>query len=264
MLQLSFIDLPGLLQATSDAVTLDLRSQASYWQGHVPDARHVDATVFALPKTDPQSIQQYENRLRWLLSTLGIARDTEVRVYGDALDGAVARAAWALAFAGIERVGVLAGPLDGTPAAFTQAAPAVIARPLDWQPRHALLATADEIAASLPGSGAPLLDARELADYRGAAAPAARSGHIPGALHWDNRHELDSDGVLATPAALAERFGTLGLDRAAPVTVYCGSGPRASRTWLALQRAGYSHARVYQASWSEWRARADLPVEASA
>ncbi|WLE62895.1 hypothetical protein GIY62_21220 [Burkholderia plantarii] len=262
MTQLSFLDLPGLVQPQADAraVVLDVRSQDAYWQGHLPNARHADAALFALPRTDAAAVQQYEARLRWLLSTLGVDRDTEVLVHGAQFDGGVARAAWALAFAGIERVSVLTAPLAPDAVTLTPHAPAFAAVPFAWAPRRELLATADAIAAGLDGRAAPLLDARELDDYRGTRPAAARAGHIPGALHWDNRQELDANGALETPDTLAERFRALGITSDEPVIVYCGGGPRASRTWLALRRAGYARASVYQASWGEWGARADLPA----
>lgn len=269
MTQFSLIEPSALSQANAGIVALDLRSQDKYWQGHLPNARHADAALFALPKTDAASVQQYEARLRWLFSTFGMRADSQVLVYGDNFDGSVARAAWALAFAGVEHLSVLAGQLalaDDLP--LTREAPAFAAQPFAFEARRALLATADDIAATLGNAATKIVDSRELDDYlgekRGAKPGAPRAGHIPGALHWDNRQELNASGALETPEALAERFGALGLARDEAIVVYCGGGPRASRTWLALQRAGYSRASVYQSSWSEWSARADLPVEKSA
>lgn len=273
MTQLSLID-PSALSQASAGIALDLRSPDSYWQGHLPNARQVDAALFALPKTDAASVQQYEARLRWLFSTLGLNADAPMLVYGENFDGSVARAAWALAFAGVKRVSVLAGPLalaEGVP--LSREAPVFAAQSFALSPQRALLATADDIAATLGNAGTRIVDAREADDYRGTKAATKAgtnagtkpgAGHIPGALHWDNRQELNAAGTLETPDALAERFGALGLAKHEPIVVYCGGGPRASRTWLALQRAGYTRASVYQSSWGEWGARADLPVETSA
>ncbi|SDV46193.1 sulfurtransferase [Chitinasiproducens palmae] len=265
MTQISFSAAAALPNLPEDTIALDLRAPDAYWHAHLRGARHVDATLFALPKTDAASVQQFEARLRWLLSTLGVARDASVLVYGDTLDGTVARAAWALSFAGLDRVTVLNGAFAKVdPARLTDEAPAVTAIAARFEFRHEQLATSARIAADIGHGGAHLVDARDADAYHGTLPHPVRSGHIPGARHWDSRREVSGEGGIEDAETLIERFAALPIARDEPVIVYCGSGPRASRTWLALQRAGFTRASVYQGSWSEWSGLKDLPVEVSA
>ncbi|ABE36806.1 rhodanese-like domain protein [Paraburkholderia xenovorans LB400] len=252
-------DLPRLLQ---HAVILDVRSHDAYWQGHLKGALRVEPSLAALPKTDRASVQQYDSRLQWLLSTLGVQTGSTVLIYGETLDGGVARVAWALDYAGLARVTVFNGPFEALRGVELETiGPQTTAVNLTLNPRRHLLATASGLSANLADATTRVLDARELDDYRGTRANPARRGHIPGALHWDNRQEVSADGRIDTPTVLAARFGALGLEPGQPIATYCGSGPRASRTWLALRHAGYTNVSVYQASWGEWGASAELPVE---
>jgi thiosulfate/3-mercaptopyruvate sulfurtransferase len=86
-----------------------------------------------------------------------------------------------------------------------------------------------------------------------------KAGHIPGALSAPSSENLTPDGRFQPPAALAERFASVGVDAATPVAVYCGSGVTAAHEVAALAIAGIE-ARLYPGSWSQW-SNLDLPVE---
>ncbi|MGQ7154446.1 rhodanese-like domain-containing protein, partial [Escherichia coli] len=87
-----------------------------------------------------------------------------------------------------------------------------------------------------------------------------RRGHIPGALNvpWT---ELVREGELKTTDELDAIFFGRGVSYDKPIIVSCGSGVTAAVVLLALATLDVPNVKLYDGAWSEWGARADLPVE---
>jgi thiosulfate/3-mercaptopyruvate sulfurtransferase len=110
----------------------------------------------------------------------------------------------------------------------------------------------DAAGAARLASAGVLLDSRAAERFRGDTEPVDPvAGHIPGALNRDSRDNVEHDGRFKRPGALRDRFTELGIDDAAEVGAYCGSGVSAAHQVLALKLAGY-RAALYAGSWSEW------------
>jgi len=247
-------------------VVLDARPVAEYWSGHIPGARHIEPSLFAITRSDAPALARLQAVLAWTLSALGISADSRVVVAGAQNEVNAARVAWALAYAGVGRISLLDGGVGAWTGELETVAPAVSATAYTVVPQSAYLATADEVLAATADKTSPdvrLIDARSREEFAGLRSNAGRTGRVPGARFWDTNLELAADGRFAAAAALAPAVKDLvAADERA--IVYCGGGGRAARTFIALQLAGHTGAAVYPASWNEWGTSEQYPVDTAA
>jgi thiosulfate/3-mercaptopyruvate sulfurtransferase len=255
---------------------LDGRSgRAAYDAGHIPGAvfvdldtaltRHADAAAAGRhPLAEPADFAA-------AMGALGIGDDDTVIAYDDAGGVIAARLVWMLRVTGHEAA-LLDGGLDAWDGELATA-PAVRA-PATFTTREwpaAALATIDEVeavSAATAGAAGPsadaasspvLIDARPRERYLGEPDGVdPRAGHIPGALSVPCRENVDSSGRILPSGELRARFG---VDDAAEVISYCGSGVTACHNLLAMEQAGLGRGRLFPGSWSQWSRDPARPAE---
>ncbi|HRP46548.1 MAG TPA: sulfurtransferase [Trueperaceae bacterium] len=258
-------------QETSNLRLIDARYElsnpsygaAAYAAGTLPGAVYLGLEPHLAGKVQPQGgrhplpdMDEFVAKL----GALGIGDEHEVVVFDDAGVMYAARAWWLLRYAGKQQVRFLDGGLAAYLAAGGQLvaptarqAPAVFT--LDLQPDMAV--DVDDVAGAIGSADVQLIDARAPERYRGDTEPLdPKAGHIPGAA---NRFFMDNmtGGRFAAPDVLHEKLALAGGKD--EVVAYCGSGVSAAHLVLALELAGYSGAKLYVGSWSDWSSR-DLPV----
>ncbi|MCR5880378.1 3-mercaptopyruvate sulfurtransferase [Phenylobacterium sp. J367] len=238
----------------------------SYAAGHLPGAVFFDINGVCDPATDLPHMLPTPEAFAEMIGELGLRRDATIVVYDAHGIYSAPRVWWTLRTMGFPRVFVLDGGLpkwraEGRPVETTPSAPA--ASQLDAAFDAGLVRDLDAVRQLLERREAQVVDARPAARFRGEAAeprPGLRSGHMPGALNLPSDGVVRPDGTLKSADELRALFEDAQVDLARPIVTTCGSGVTASTLALALARLGREDVAVYDGSWSEWGARADVPV----
>jgi thiosulfate/3-mercaptopyruvate sulfurtransferase len=121
------------------------------------------------------------------------------------------------------------------------------------------------VAATLGKPGTVIIDVRPVDFYTGKKSDEARAGHIPGAINRPFTEDVvtSSDKVVTfkPTEALAAAYSRIIPSKNTEVIVHCRTGHQASQTFFVLNRLlGYSNVRWYDAGWTEWAARSELPI----
>ncbi len=254
----------------------------AYLRGHIPGARYLDLNgdlSAPVSKTSGRHPLPDPEALTALLKASGLGPDTQAVVYDESNGSFAARAWWLLRWIGHPKVAVLDGGMSawlragGTlesgepsrgaagqsaPRPGTAGAPGRSAARVD---RGAVIGT-EALIAALENPKTLLIDARAAERFAGAVEPIDPvAGHIPGAANHPFSANLRADGRFLPAEELQQRWRERLADSSpADVIVMCGSGVTACHNLLALERAGFTGAKLYAGSWSEWIRDPSRPI----
>lgn len=242
--------------------------RAEYDAGHVPGAVFVDWTRDIVDPADPVPVQIAQPQaFAATMRRLGIGDRTRVVAYDDYDHAFAGRLAWALRYYGHDDVRLLHGGWTRWIAEGRPVSAEIRERePADFtpRPRPALRRTADEVERGLGDTGVLLIDARAPEQYAGTVSPAARGGHIPGALNVHYARLVDpATGTFRPADELARVFAEAGVDVGRlprEVVVYCNGGVTCTVPLHALRLLGRDDVAVYDGSWNEWGNDARRPI----
>ncbi len=132
-----------------------------------------------------------------------------------------------------------------------------------WQDGHVVRHKGDMLA-NIASRAEQVIDARSAARFTGAEAdprPHIARGHIPGSCNVPYASLYNPDGSFKNKAEIRAIFDAVDIDFTRPIITSCGSGITACVLIFALHLIGKWDVALYDGSWSEWGADADMPTE---
>jgi thiosulfate/3-mercaptopyruvate sulfurtransferase len=260
------VDLRYYVQMASGGSFRGVSGKEAYHQGHIPGALFVDPVSGLSDPEDPLSILSAD-RFEVLMGRLGIGNGSTVVVYDDSGGTWAARLWWALRYYGHDAAKVLNGGLTKWTAErrpLETLTPTFLAATFRARKRLALTATCDEVRQAIDRRDVCIVDALPEVFYSGKARLYAthRAGHIPTALNVPATANVDHvTQTLLTADELARLWRNAGLKPDQRVITYCGAGVYGAYDLFVLYVLGHEKVSLYDASWMEWGANPEMPVE---
>ncbi len=253
----------------NDAVlVLDLRGDEAYAAGHIPGAiqlasnkafqKEIDGVAGLIPPAD---------EVATALASVGATPGTTIVLYDQRGSVRSSRGLWVLSVYGHEDVRLLDGdfPLWESEGRTTStAAPTVAAAEYEFgsEPNNDIIASWDDIIASIDDPSVLVCDARSAEEYAGRDVRADRGGHIPESVNVDWVRSIGEDGRFLPANQLSELYDGEGVEANGTIYTLCQTAVRATHSWFVLSDLlGYPDVKVYDGSWTEYGNRADSPIE---
>ena len=246
---------------------LDVRPKSTdYTTAHLPGALYLNlenlrATIGGIPA---MVVSAPEIALQ--LGRLGIGNGDTVVLYSDNLRD-VTLISMALARVGHQSYAILHGGIkkwtaEKRPLASDLPRPQTVEY-VPIQGADTFTVDVDGVKQTLGDGKTMILDVRPADYYSGKKSDEARPGHIPGAVNREFSLDLvPGQELWQATDRLKDAYAKLGITPDRPVIVHCRTGYQASQTYFLLTHLlGFTNVRWFDASWSAWAARPDLPAE---
>ena len=247
---------------------IEVRAQAQYNSGHIPGSVCVSHDNFRGVVGGVSSMLQPPELLAWHMSLMGIRPTDRVILVPDDKPHDATLVAMAFARLGHTRFGILNG---GFPRWIHEKRPVTTELPQVEKSQYPVpspdvfTVTHKEIMEVLKAADHVILDVRPTEYYTGEKVDEARGGHIPGAKSRPYTEDLFKHGkvtLLKPLEELANAYTSLVPNKQATVIIHCRTGHQASQTFFVMRYLlGYERVLWYDAGWSEWASRSELPVE---
>jgi thiosulfate/3-mercaptopyruvate sulfurtransferase len=248
-------------------------SPKKYLLSHIPGAGYIDTNEV---ESEPLWNKVSDGQLKAMLARHGVRHDTTVILYGRDVYAA-ARVAQIMLYAGVKDVRLLDGgwqtwsdsdlPVErGMPPKVEPASD--FGAPIPGQPQ--LMLDMQQARALLHRKDASLVSIRSWPEFIGTTSgysyikpkgeiAGARWGHAGSdSTHMEDFH--NPDGTMRTPDDITAMWKSWNISSDQQVSFYCGTGWRASETFMYARAMGWKNVSVYDGGWYEWSADPKNPV----
>ncbi len=241
-------------------------ARAEYEERHIPGAVFFDIDEIADTSSDLPHMLASQVTFSAQMRRLGIGDGNRIVVYDSYGIFSAPRVWWTLRTMGADEVMVLDGGLKKWCAEGR-----MLEENCAWRAPHNFSARLDRGAVRdleamrriIRQGNRQIIDARAPGRFAG-RDPEPRaglpSGHMRGASNVPFDALIDEHGCLRSDEALRAAFDGAGVDLDRAVVTTCGSGITAAVLNLALAILGHHDAALYDGSWTEWAARADVEI----
>ena len=248
---------------------IDLRNQPEYNTSHIPGSMALSAENLRTDINGVGSMLQPADMLASHISLMGIAPDDMVIfIYGDRVHDAT------LASIALERLGhknyaILNGgfaiwKISNKPLT-TDLTTVIASKDQAANSTDEFTADSQTVLKYVQNKKAVIIDVRPADYYNGTKSDEARAGHIPGAINRPFSEDIvkTNDIQQFKPIDQLEiAYAKIIPTKETKVIVHCRTGHQASQTFFVLVRLlGYKNVLWYDAGWSEWAAKQELPIE---
>lgn len=246
-----------------DVMIIDLSSEETFAQAHLPGAIHVRPQELVSGQRPAVGKLPGLDQLEDLFGNIGYQPDRHIVVYDDEGGGWAGRMIWTLDVIGHTATSYLNGGIHAwLDAGLPTTQEVVRPTPTDVQLliNQDLIATKEDIIASLDDQSLLIWDARGPDEYVGARVVSQRGGRIPGAINFEWTQGMDPSRQLRIRTDIAERLAAVGIDGTKPIATHCQTHHRSGFTYLLGKSLGFD-IKAYDGSWSEWGNDPNTPVE---
>ena len=250
----------------TNLILVDMSDGMQYQRFHLPGAINLPYQYLTQSK-NKVSLSIGQQQIIKLLGQLGITQQTYVIAYDDMGGLHATRLLWELEQLGHPKMSLLNGGLvkwirEGRKISYQ--IPALQAKTYTAKKTGAeATATLNNVSPKTQDKNTLLLDVRSPEEYIGNPR-YPRTGHIPGAKHWqwDQALDIDAGFTLHDNSYLKQELAKAGLtDPKQAVIVYCRSGHRAAHTYFTLRQLGFENVKLYDGSMKEYERQKGLPLK---